>query len=266
MKLKNFIFRKINLLYFLILFLLGTSTLVTLYSYINTRESFEFFLRELPSLIVETDKNVTKIEEAYTQTEIKAVKDSSYYLIIDENLKGNECKAIPIPDIINKVGQTLNVPDDSTPNFSCDLVSTTTVSGVTDFIYVSKDKFESYETDKNYYLITVKDIKTYKKLLKKYDLTYTFRFIGFNIYDQEINVNREFYSLISKVLMILALIVVIFMNTRGYILSNTKKSRSKKKVESPTKNIVITTLLVTVVPLVLSYVFVETFLLGIIQL
>ena len=60
--------------------------------------------------------------------------------------------------------------------------------------------------------------------------------------------------------MILALIVVIFMNTRGYILSNTKKSRSKKKVESPTKNIVITTLVVTLVPLLLSYVFVETFL------
>lgn len=255
MKIKDILFRKMTILYFTILFILGTSFGILLFDYYTTRCEIENNLSTNDRVMVLSKTQLKEIPEAYTFKEVKKV--GLFYYVIDETLTGNEC-------IISNIRDTEIGKEFENEGVKCTIKTYSKISKPVLEVSVSKDFYDSLKTEMYAYVTSPKSIKDMRKMQKKYFDAYTLIVLGFQ--DFEIaysNLISKSIVLASVVVIIALLIVVVFMNTRGYAINNTKKSRSKKKkVETTTKTIVGVTLITTVVPLVLSFLFDYFYLIG----
>lgn len=248
MKLKDVLFRKMTLLYVAILFFLGLSFFVSMTYFIDSRNSIEMRLSSEPLIMVETEKPITNFVEATSTQQVKRLREGIFYLKADKTLKGNECKTNVLRASTTSVGSTLNPLEDS--DFSCTIVGYN--SGIITEILVSQETFDAYEPNINSFIVTVESLKDYNKLVKKYDAYVLITIPERNFTEDYISMNYYLYTSVLVAAIIALIIVVIYMNTRGYIKHNTKKSK-KKKADDSTKVLVINTLLTTIVPLALSY-------------
>ena len=248
MKFRDVFFRKMTLLYVVIMFFLGVSFLINAFNYDELKSEVEDYLSTEPLVVVVSDEKLNNVEYASSIIPIKKTKEGISLLRVDDSLKGNECKINIVFSKNNSIGQEYKPADDT---FSCTVTGYTT--GIATEILVSQTKYDSYEVDGSAFLATVKNLKDLKKIEKKYVSYVTFRIPDTgDYYEWNERLNYYLYTSIFVGIIIALLIVVIFMNTRGYIKSNTKNTK-KKKQESTTKVLVINTLITVIVPLVLSY-------------
>ena len=261
MKFKDVFFRKMTILYFVIMFFLGCAFFVTVKNYSVIKSSIEDSFATEATIMIESDKPLGDVKEATNIYPVKRLNGNIFHIIIDRKLTGDECKRNVIFSDDTSIGSIFNPTGKD--DFSCKVVGFK--SGIASEIYVSEEKYNSYESNTYSALVTVNSIKNYKKLEKKYNAYNSLRIpcTGEEYDNYVVMLNSYFYSSVVIAVIIALLIIVIFMNIRGYIKHNTKKTK-KKKQESTTKLLVISTLLTTVVPLVLSYVLVILYILDVI--
>ena len=261
MKLTNVLFRKMTILYFVIMLFLGSAFFVTVNNFGIVKSTIEDNLATNPQIIITTEKKLDKIEGATIVDHVKKLNAGIFYLKTDKTLTGNDCKLNVTFSSKSSVGSSYKPVD--TDSFECNVVGFT--SGSATEILVSEEKYNSYQANTYSELVTVNKISTYRKLEKKYG-AYTLINVPTNVSEYSLHVvtlNSYFYSSVVIGVIIALLIIVIFMNIRGYIKNNTKKTR-KKKQEGTTKLIAISTLITTVVPLTISYALVVLYILDVI--
>lgn len=255
MKIKDILFRKMTILYFAILFILGTAFGILLFDYYDARSEIENNLNTNNGVMVLSKEQLKEIPEAYSYEEVK--KFGLFYYVVDESLTGNECIVANIKDY--EIGKEIE-----NEGIKCTVKNFAKVSNPVLEISVGKDFYDSIKTDLYSYITSPKSIKDMKKMQKKYFEAYTL--IVFGVEDFEIaysNLISKAIVLANVIVIIALLIVVVFMNTRGYVINNTKKSRSKKKKEeTSTKTIVVVTLITVLVPLALAFFFDYNYFIG----
>ena len=176
MKLKDVIFRKMTILYFIIMFFLGCAFFVTVNNYGELKSAIEEELSTNPQILVTTDKQFNKIQGKLTGQEVKKLNGGIFYLKANKELTGNDCKLNVVFSSKTSVGSNYKPANDETviDDFSCTVVGFVPGSGTE--ILVSEEKFNSYQSKSYSELVTVKNISDYRKLEKKYG-AYTLYFV-----------------------------------------------------------------------------------------
>lgn len=258
MKIKDIIFRKMTILYFVIFLVLGLAFGVLLYDYNLNRVVLEDNVTTNYSVILTSGKELNDIPEA---SQIKKVKKVGlYYLIVDDSLTGNECITANTTDAT--VGEIFNYNNE----IVCTVKDYSLFTKPVQEVSVSKEYYDSFKVDNYYYLVTPKSIKDMKKMKKNYTEARTLIIFGVEDFDcayaEMINL---LIILVSTGLIIILLTIVAYINIRGFVNSKSPKTKNNKKTkETSSKNIVYSTLIVTLIPLVLSYVITKLFIVDLI--
>lgn len=255
MSFKNVFFRKMTILYVLIIMIMGFELLVLSLDYNTTKAELEEDVTLYNSVVISTNKELKEIPEANSYERIKITQNHYTYIKVDNTLTGNECIVpVKIGDI--EIGKEMSLKNlyGSEGTFSCLVKGYSGVENPMNEVLVSQELYDLTPSETYDYIVTPKSLKDMNKIFIKYQMSYNNKTpYNMNYLDSMNRIIFEVAFMIGSAIIGLALIVIIFMNTRGYVKNNTKKSRKKNKDNDNLKVITVSTLMTGALGLALAY-------------
>ncbi len=224
MKLKDVVFRKMNILYVFILLLMFIAIISIYEDYSYKRAYLEEETRGI-YLSVTFDKEQKDIKGV---SEMTRIKTAPRIMKVDSSLTGNYCKTVDTAINVNE-GTKAYLTFGQNP-ITCEVVDKVKAIEMYPYeVYVSQETYDSINQEGYTYLLKVDDYNTFKKIYWGKDEA----FIPLSV-DKTFNIVFSLYYATVITLNILAvilllLIVVIYFNTLKFIKTNTKKTKKETK-------------------------------------
>jgi len=225
MKFKNVFFRKMTILYSLIIGIMmfgiyfviteATTTSVDIDQYINTA-----------TIIATAKKEVDKIDNAEI---IGRTKRTMYLSKVDASLTGNECIMDSSYYSYKNVGDTIELED--TEKHTC-VIKDFVKTGLYPYdLGLSQELYNSIKDDGYYYyVIDVNSLASFNKIEKNKDIDHLSIYNLDNEYfNLTLRYDFDLYIIGGETIVLFLIVIVLFINTKGYIKANTKKTRKKVK-------------------------------------
>lgn len=255
MNFKNVFFRKMTVLYVIIIMIMGFELLVLSLDLNTTKSELNEDVTLYNSVVISSKKELKEIPEAKSYERVKITQNHYTYIKVDKTLTGNECIVpVKIGDI--EIGKEMSLKNlyGSEGSFSCVVKGYSGAENPMNEVYVSQELYNSTPSETYDYIATPNSLKDMNKILRKYDMSYNNIVPYFMDYLDSMNhIIFEEAFIIGSVIIGLSLIVIIFMNTRGFVKNNTKKSRKKNKDNNNLKVIVASTIMTGALGLALAY-------------
>lgn len=243
------IFRKMNLLYIVVIALLLGALFAVYADYSSKRATLESEI-DGTYLAVRYDKEQKEIKGT---TEMTRIKSSNFIIKVDSSLTGSQCKTNDTKRFAYnpKELELVNYADGIV---KCTVTEKVDASEIYPYdVLVSQETYDSIKDNMYTYLVKVDSYKTFKKLLMRGD-----SIIPSGISSEFKNTFSMYYATVytlnSLVVITALLIVIIYINMLSFIKANTKKT--KKKKDDPAKRAIdaaVSTIVSVVLGTVLIY-------------
>ena len=248
-------FRKMTILYVIIILILTFGFFPLVLDYNLTKLRLEEEVTKYNSVLISSKTELKEIKGAKSYERIKLLFNRYNYIKVDNSLTGNQCN-VPV-----KIGEIESGKEYSVTNlfkfegeFKCTVNKYIGAETPSNEIHVSQKLYDATKADRYDYIVTPNSLKDMKKIIKNYSVSFPNAMPYVSSYDEASSrMLLEMAILIGDVIIVLVLAVIIFMNTRGYAKSNTKKTK-KKKQDSILKPVIGTTIATVVLGLVLGFV------------
>lgn len=245
MKLKDVFFRKMTILYIVLIGLLSFELFIVGPSAIMLKENIDSIIRT-NTFIVSFKSEPKEIKGVELKEKIKptlrVVKN-------DDSLTGDECivSSILMP-IVNEGTIYLDSPNENGEKLSCTVKDYTAYNKIYPYeVLISNEKYNSIKDDYTY-IASVNSLGDLNKLFRNENLKGVqdvFSSIYMENYLEEELVYKEKQIIIGiSIAMLFVVILVLFFNTSYYIKANKKKT--KKKVKDNSLNLTIKSATLTI--------------------
>ncbi len=240
MKFKNVFFRKMTILYSLIIGIMVFGIYFVLTEAVTTRVEMDETVRNATLLVsFDTEQKSYKYGEI-----IERVKTADKLIKVDVTLTGNECLANDKLYRILSVGTEIDLIKDT--DYSC-VVKGFKKNDIEPYEFVvSQELYDSIKDDKYTYIINVNSYSQLEKLENDKSIDrYGFINLDDSLWNSLYHFDIYNYILIGDVIVLFLIVVVLYINTKGYIKANTKET--KKKTKDNTLKLTIGSTLLTLV-------------------
>jgi hypothetical protein len=225
MKLKDVVFRKMNILYVVMLLLIFVATISVYEDYSYKRAYIE---GETAGMYLAVTYDTEHEVKPKGVSEMTRIKTAARILKVDSSLTGEQC-------IVGESAKGLKDGDKAVLSFSdkqitCEVYKHIDTEDIYPYeAYVSQEKYDSIDLKGYTYLYKVENYETFKKLYwGKEDVI-----LPLSTSDAFIAVFSMYYSTIftlNTLAVVLALlIVIVYINTLNFIKANSKKTKKNEK-------------------------------------
>ena len=218
MKLKNVYFRRMTILYAIIIAIMICGFRCVLVTTTNIGIKIDESVRD-QNFVLSYKEEQKEIKGANIVKEVKFVK---YLIDIDTSLKGNECLGTPNYFGYRNIGDEVSLTFDDT--VKCVIKDFKKASNEPYNFYVSEETYNSIKDENHSYLVKIHSYKDYTRLEKdKNVVSLSIPEPVGNYFEDRVYYEFNVCIMIGELIVALLIIVIIFVNTDGYIRANSKK-------------------------------------------
>ena len=224
MKFKNVFFRKMTILYSLIIGIMMFGIYFVITEATSTSVEIDHYISNA-RLVASSKKELDKIDNAEI---IGRTKHINILSKVDTSLKGNECLLDASYYYYHSVGDTIDLDGDG--KVTCIVKDFVKFDLYPYEAAISQELYDSIDDGYNYYVLKINTMYNFKKVEKNKDIkNVLFYDMDNEYYNLTMRYDFDLYIIGGETLVLFLIVIVLFVNTKGYIKANTKKTRKKVK-------------------------------------
>ena len=223
MKFKNVFFRKMTILYSLIIGIMMFGIYFVITEATSTSVEIDHYISNA-RFVVSSKKELDKIDNAEI---IGRTKYLDILTKVDTSLKGNEC-LLDASYYYRSVGDKIDLDVDG--KVTCVIKDFVKFDLYPYEAAISQELYDSIDDGYNYYVLKINTMYNFEKIEKNKDIkNVLFYDMDNEYYNLTMRYDFDLYIIGGETLVLFLIVIVLFINTKGYIKANTKKTRKKAK-------------------------------------